>query len=155
MLTILSYTYQIYYRQTYQSSCINQNTIVDKMIYEKQEEKIVLESNKIAQSESQIIEDEDDTAIFDAPQKKSISKPKSNNCLKVEESKSKDQNTTKSMESNNIAQSVSQIIEDESSPTMDLSECIGDVSYLFLSHLTICIKTKLHKKYIAADHHRF
>lgn len=121
------HTYQIYYRQTYQSSCINQIT-VDKMTSEKSEEKIVLESDKIAQNESQIIEDEDNIAIFDAPQKKSTSKPESNNCLKVEGSKSKDQSTTKSVESNNFAQSASQIIEDENSPTMDLSECVGDVS---------------------------
>ncbi|XP_012540417.1 DNA polymerase alpha catalytic subunit [Monomorium pharaonis] len=109
--------------QTYQSSSVNQKAI-DKVTSEKQEEKIVLESDNIAQSESQIIEDEDDTAIFDAPQKKSINKLVES---KVEESKLMNQNTRKSMESNNI-QTASQIIEDESSPIMDLSECVGDLS---------------------------
>lgn len=61
------------------------------------------------------------------------------------------------MESNNIEQNASQIIEDDSSP-INLSECVGDVSCIFLSHtisLTICIRVKLHIKYIAAIHYRF
>lgn len=117
----------IYHRQTHQSSSINQKAA--NKISEKPEEKIVLESN-IAQSDSQIIEDEDDTAIFDAPQKNSISKPiESDNCLKVEKkSKPEDQNIKKAAESNNVEQNASQIIEEDNSPTMDLNECVGDVS---------------------------
>lgn len=122
----------IYYRETYQSSSINRKA-VDIMLSKKQEEKIVLESDNIVQSESQIIEDDDNTAMFDAPQKKNISKlVESNNCSKVgEESKSKDQSTTKSVESN-IEQNASQIIEDENTSIVDLSECVGDVSSLFV-----------------------
>lgn len=119
----------IYYRQTYQSSSINKKA-TDK-ISEKPEEKIISKSDNIVQSESQIIED--DTEIFDVPQKKSMSKPAvSNNCSKVEEeSKPEDQNTKKLMESNNIEQNASQIIEDQDSPMMDLSECVEDVSCFF------------------------
>lgn len=128
------------------------------MISEKPEEKIISKSDNIAQSESQIIEDDDDTAIFDAPQKKSISKSaESNNYLKVqEESKLQDQNVRKSVESNNVL-NASQIIEDENSPTMDLSECVGDVSFFFFLLLSclIYIKRKLHIKYIAAVYYRF
>ncbi|XP_077258932.1 DNA polymerase alpha catalytic subunit [Temnothorax americanus] len=112
--------------QTYQSSPINLKP-VDKVMSEKPQE-IVSESNNITQSESQIIEDEDDTVIFDAPQK-SISKPaESNNCSKIKESKAEDQSIRKPVESNNIEQNASQIIEEENSPTMDLSECVGDLS---------------------------
>lgn len=127
----------IYYRQTCQSSFINQKA-TDK-ISGNLEEKIILESDNIVQSESQIIEDEDFTTLFDAPQKESINKSnqireaESNNCSKIEEvSNSKDSNIKKAVKSNNIEQNASQIIEDESSPTMDLSECVGDVSCLFL-----------------------
>lgn len=103
-----------------------------------------MKSNNIAQSASQIIEDEDDTIIFDPPQKESISKPaESNNCSKVqEESKVEDQNAKKSMESNNI-QSASQIIEDASSPMVDINECVGDVNSLFFYYFVL-----LHIKFI-------
>jgi len=141
------------YRQTHQSSFTNQKA-ADKIL-EKPEEKIISESN-IAQSESQIIE-EDDTAIFDAPQKKTISKPiESNNCSKVkkEDLKPEDQSTKKSVGSN--AQSASQIIEDEDSPIMNFSECIEDVSCFIIIYIyIICIKVKLHIKYIAVIYYRF
>lgn len=104
------------------------------MIFEKSEKEILLESNNVAQSESQIIED-DDIAIFDAPQQNTSKSEESNNCSKVEkESKLEDQNTKKSVESSNIEQNASQMIEDESSPMMNLSECVGDVSCIFLSY---------------------
>lgn len=97
-----------------------------------------VESNNITQSASQIIEDIDDTVLFDAPQKKSVNKSV-NNCLKVEKnSKPEEQDVRKSAESNNIAQNASQIIEDEDTPMMDLNECVKDVSYTFsiISSLT-------------------
>lgn len=119
----------IYYRQTYKSCSINEKA-VDEIISEKREEKI-LEFNNIAQSESQIIEDEDDNTIFDVPQKSISKSVESNNCSKVtEKSKPEDQNIKKAVESGNIQQNASQIIEDESSP-LDLNECVGDVSCLF------------------------
>jgi len=157
------------YRQTHQSSFINQKA-ADK-IFEKPEEKIISESNNTAQSESQIIE-EDDTVIFDAPQKKSISKPiELNNSSKVKEIKEvkeedlkpEDQSTKKSVESN--VQNASQIIEDEDSPIMNFSECIEDVSCFIIYVYTyihthiyiyiICIKVKLHIKYVAVVYYRF
>ncbi|XP_011864570.1 PREDICTED: DNA polymerase alpha catalytic subunit [Vollenhovia emeryi] len=113
--------------QTCQSLSTTQ-TAADKVISEKPGEKIVLESASTVPSDSQRIED-DDTAMFDAPQKR-ISKPaESSNCSKVEnESKPEDRNMRKALESNNVEQSASQIIEDDNSPTMDLSECVGDLS---------------------------
>lgn len=92
--------------------------------------------------------------MFDAPQKSSICKPvESNNCSKVKEDlKPEDKSVKKSVESN--VQTASQIIEDESSPMIDLSEC--DVSCLvLLSCLIICIKVCLHIKYISAIHCKF
>lgn len=91
-----------------------------------------MESNDIAQSTSQIIEDIDDTAIFDAPKKKSVNKSvETNNCLKVKQnSKLKEQDVRKLTESN-ITQSASQIIEDEDTAVMDPNECIKDVSFTF------------------------
>lgn len=125
----------IYYRQTYKSSI--HEKAVDEIISEKQEEKI-LKSNNIAQSESQVIEDEDDDAMFDAPQKSVNKSVESNNCSKVrEKSKPEDQNIKKAVESSNIQQNASQIIEDESS-LMDFTECVGDVSCLF--YLLLFIK---------------
>jgi len=99
----------------------------DKIISEKPE-LIVSNFNNTAQSESQIIEDDDDMALFDAPQKKSISKSvELNNYSKVEEnSKTENQSTKKLIESNK--QSASQIIEEENTPIVDLNECVGDVS---------------------------
>lgn len=90
-------------------------------------------SNDIAQSASQIIEDIDDTVIFDAPKKKNVNKSAEiNNCLKVEENlKLKEQDVRKLTESNNITQSASQIIEDEDTAVMDPNECIRDVSFTF------------------------
>ncbi|XP_011708044.1 PREDICTED: DNA polymerase alpha catalytic subunit [Wasmannia auropunctata] len=112
--------------QTYQSSSVD-SRVADKITYEKPEEKIVSEPNNITQSVSQIIEDVDDTVIFDAPQKKSISKPiESSNSKVKEDSIPEDSSAKKSMESN--VQSASQFIEDTDSPTMDLSECVGDLS---------------------------
>lgn len=122
----------IYYRQTYQSSSINKK-IVD--VTKKPEEKVVvLESDNVAQNKSQINEDEENLAIFDVPQKKNISKPiESNNCSKVgEEAKPDDESTRKSVESNNIQQNANQIIEAGNNPTMDLSECVEDVSCFFI-----------------------
>lgn len=120
----------IYYRQTYQSSSINKKT-ADAITFKKLEEKVVLESDNV-QNESQINEDEDNFAIFDAPQKKDISKPiESNNCSKVGE-EAKPEDKRKSVESNRIEHNANQIIEDEHSPIMDLNECVGDVSCLFI-----------------------
>ncbi|KAL0122747.1 hypothetical protein PUN28_007448 [Cardiocondyla obscurior] len=113
--------------QTYQSQAVNQTA--DKEASKKFDENIILESDTIAQSESPIIE-EDDTAMFDAPSKSNKIKPAdSNNCLKVEKQKStsENQNIKKTVESN-VDQSASQIIEDENSSTMDLNECVGDLS---------------------------
>jgi len=92
-----------------------------------------MESNDIAQSASQIIEDIDDTVIFDVPKKKSVNKSAEiNNCLKVEENlKLKEQDVRKLTKSNNITQSASQIIEDEDAAVMDPNECIRDVSFTF------------------------
>lgn len=106
------------------------------------------------QSESQIIEDEDDMALFDVPQK-STSKPSElNNCSKVEENSNPEDQSTKKSESNE--QNPSQIIEEENTPIVDLSECVEDVSYfVLLSYFIIYIKVKLHIKYIAAIHNRF
>lgn len=119
--------------------------IDDKMVFEKLEEQRVmkpLESNNITQSASQIIEDIDDTVIFDAPQKKSVDKS-ANHCLKVEKNlKPKEQDVRKSAESNNIAQSASQIIEEDTA-IMDINECVEDVSFTFstfISSLTIYIR---------------
>lgn len=111
----------------------------DKRTSEKPEEQNLVEpaeSNNIAQSASQIIEDIDDTVIFDAPQKKSVNKSaESNNCLKEEKnSKSEQQDVKKSAESNNTAQvSASQIIEDEDTAVMDVNECVKDVSSIGLN----------------------
>jgi len=143
------------YRQTHQSSFINQKAA--NKIFEKPEEKIILESNNIAQSESQIIE-EDDTAIFDAPQKKSISKLiESNNCSKVKEEdlKPEDQSAKKSVESN--VQNASQIIEDEDSPIMNFNECVEDVSYLYYYYIYIynLYESEATYKYIAVVYYRF
>lgn len=117
-----------YYRQTYQSSSINKKT-ADVITSKNLEEKIILESDNVAQNENQINENEDNIALFDAPQKKNISKPiKPDNCSKVEEkAKPEDEST---VESNNIEQNANQIIEN--SPTMDLNECVGDVSFIIL-----------------------
>lgn len=91
-----------------------------------------MESNDIAQSASQIIEDIDDTVIFDVPKKKSVNKSAEiNNCLKVEENlKLKEQDVRKLTKSNNITQSASQIIENDTA-VMDPNECIRDVSFTF------------------------
>ncbi|XP_011634780.1 DNA polymerase alpha catalytic subunit [Pogonomyrmex barbatus] len=112
--------------QTYQSSSTNQKA--DKIICEKTEEKNSTIYDSIAESASLIIED-DDIALFDAPQEKNIEKPKElNNCFKVERKEFKsDGQDTKKIESNTM-QTASQIIEDEPSPTMDLNECVGDLS---------------------------
>lgn len=108
----------------------------DKRTSENPEEQNLIkpmESNNITQSASQIIEDIDDSVIFDAPQKKSVNKSaESNNCLKEEKkSKSEQQDVRKSAESNNTAQSASQIIEDEDTAVMDFNECVNDVSSIF------------------------
>lgn len=59
--------------------------------------------------------------MFEVPQKKSVSKStESNNCLKIENN-SKPEDIRKSAESNNVAQSASQIIEDEESVVMNVS----------------------------------
>lgn len=121
------------------------------------------ESNDIAQSASQIIEDIDDIVIFDAPKKKSVNKSAEiNNCLKVEENlKLKEQDVRKLTESNNITQSASQIIEDEDTAVMDPNECIRDVSFTFpiisfSYYIYYFYKSKiLHVKYIAAVYYRF
>lgn len=91
-----------------------------------------MESNDIAQSASQIIEDIDDTVIFDAPKKKSVNKStETNNCLKVKQNSRLKQDVRKLTESNNITQSTSQIIEDEDTAVRDPNECIKDVSFIF------------------------
>ncbi|KAG5343557.1 DPOLA polymerase, partial [Acromyrmex charruanus] len=110
--------------QTYQASSMNQKE-ADKIISEKVT--IVSNFDNTAQSESQIIEDDDDMTLFDAPQKSTNKPVELNNYSKVEEnSKSEDQSTKKSMEFNE--QSASQIIEEENTPIVDLSECVEDLS---------------------------
>ncbi|XP_070158979.1 DNA polymerase alpha catalytic subunit [Polyergus mexicanus] len=116
----------------YQFLSINQE-MDDKKTSEKPEEQNLVkpvESNNIAQSASQIIEDIDDAVIFDAPQKKSVNKSaESNNCLKKEKNSKSEQDVRKSTESNNTAQvSASQIIEDEDTAVMDVNECVNDLS---------------------------
>jgi len=68
----------------------------------------------------------------------------------------------KSIESNNTAQSTSQIIEDNESATENLDECIEDVSYLFFHFSSFyylyrseTTYTSMNKIYIAAIYHRF
>lgn len=112
----------------------------DKRPSENPEEKNLIkpmESNNITQSASQIIEDIDDSVIFDAPQKKNVNKSaESNNCLKKEKkSKSEQQDVKKLAESNNTAQSTSQIIEDEDTAMMDFNECVNDVSSILFHFL--------------------
>lgn len=53
----------------------------------------------------------------------------SSNCSNMKKDSKPEEDKTKSVESNNV-QSASQIIEDESA-TMNLSECVEDVSCLF------------------------
>ncbi|XP_012231699.2 DNA polymerase alpha catalytic subunit isoform X2 [Linepithema humile] len=116
--------------QKYQSSNI-QKEADNKKISKKSEEQDVgnlVESNN-DQSVSQIIEDDDTDLLFDPPQKSTNKSAVSSKWSSIKkDSKLEEKSTKKSVESNNIAQSASQIIEDDESATINLSECVDDLS---------------------------